>query len=363
MMRAQRHLLFWLAAFALLIALIALLREVLLPFVAGLFIAYFLNPLVDRLERLGLGRGGATAVIALACGLALVLGLLFLVPLLAEQIRQLTAALPADAAKARELIEGVAKERLGAHFPLAESALSRAVDEIARNWSGVLTTIASAVWSRGASFVQLALLLLITPVVVLYLLSDWPRMVAKVDSWLPRDHADTLRGLARDIDRRVAGFIRGQGTVCLILGVFYAAGLSWIGLRYGILIGLATGALAFVPYVGWVVGLVTGLLVALAQFGPAPATLAAVVGVFVAGQALDAALLSPRIVGERIGLHPVWLMLSLFAFGYLFGFVGVLVAVPLAAAFGVLVRFSLERYLASPLYLGAAAPAERSEGS
>lgn len=362
-MRTQRHLLFWLATFVLLVATIALLRDVLLPFVAGLFIAYFLNPLVDWLERLGLGRGGATAVIAIVTGLAFVLALIFLLPLLVEQIRQLTAALPADAAKARELVEGFARERLGSHFPLAETAINRAIEEIARNWSSVLASLAGALWSRGASFVQLASLLLVTPVVVLYLLYDWPRMVAKVDYWLPRDHVEALRGLARDIDRRVAGFIRGQGTVCLVLGVFYAAGLAWLGLRYGVLIGLATGLLAFVPYVGWVIGLVTGLLVALAQFGAAPATLAAVLGVFVAGQALDAALLSPRIVGERIGLHPVWLMLSLFAFGYLFGFVGVLVAVPLAAVFGVLVRFSLERYLASPVYLGASGTGGRSEGS
>jgi predicted PurR-regulated permease PerM len=197
-------------------------------------------------------------------------------------------------------------------------------------------------------------LLLITPLVVFYFLVDWHPMLAKVDGWLPRDHQATIRRLAAQINEAIAAFIRGQGLVCIILGLFYAAGLAWVGLRYGLLIGLATGLLAFVPFVGWILGLLIAGIMAVVEFWPQTWPLVKVGAIFACGMALDSALLSPKIVGSKIGLHPVWLIFALFVFSYLFGFVGMLVAVPVAAAIAVLVRFALEVYLSSTIYRGGA---------
>ena len=185
-------------------------------------------------------------------------------------------------------------------------------------------------------------------------------MVAKVDSWIPRDHVDTVRDLAKKIDYAIAGFVRGQGSLCLILGVFYAIGLSLVGLNFGLLIGIFAGLISFIPYVGSLVGLVLSVGVAIVQFWPEYGMIALVVVIFAAGQFLEGNILQPKLVGSRIGLHPVWLMFSLLAFAALFGFVGMLIAVPAAAAVAVLVRFAIERYLDSDLYNGHAEEAAKS---
>jgi predicted PurR-regulated permease PerM len=177
-------------------------------------------------------------------------------------------------------------------------------------------------------------------------------MIATVDGWVPREHLETVRTLGRDINAAMAGFIRGQGTVCLLLGFFYAVTLSMAGLRFGLAIGLLAGALTFIPYAGALIGGVLAIGVALVQFWPDFWSIALVAAIFALGQFLEGNFLSPKLVGKSVGLHPVWLMFALFAFGYLFGFVGLLLAVPLAAAAGVLVRFGLKQYLGSPLYLG-----------
>jgi predicted PurR-regulated permease PerM len=217
------------------------------------------------------------------------------------------------------------------------------------------------VWDRGLALVNLLSLLLITPVVAFYLLADWPRVVARIDAALPRDHAPTIRTLAGEINAAVAAFVRGQGTVCLILAVIYSVGLSLIGLRYGLLIGLTAGLMSFVPYIGWALGFILSSVVAIAQGWPELALLLKVAGLFAATSALDAALLSPRIVGPRVGLHPVWLIFAVLAFGALLGIVGVLIAVPVAAAIAVLVRFALRLYLDSDIYRGSP-PAAGGDG-
>jgi predicted PurR-regulated permease PerM len=228
--------------------------------------------------------------------------------------------------------------------------MAQAIASLSENWAVIARFIASSLWDQSRAVVNFFSLLLVTPLVVFYMLLDWDPMLAKINGWLPRAHAPTIRQLASDVNDAVSAFIRGQGTVCLILGVFYAAGLTAVGLRYGLLIGLATGIMAFVPFVGWALGLITASVLAVMQFWPDAVPLLMVIGVFLAGQAFDAGFLSPSIVGSKIGLHPVWLIFALFVFSYLFGFVGVLVAVPVAAAIGVLVRFALKVYLASPYY-------------
>jgi predicted PurR-regulated permease PerM len=192
----------------------------------------------------------------------------------------------------------------------------------------------------------------VTPVVAFYLLYDWNRMVVAVDNWIPLQHREVVRGLAHEMDEAIAGFVRGQTAVCLILGSFYAVSLTLAGLNFGLLIGLASGIITFIPYVGSMTGLVLGTSVAIAQFWPEYTPILFVLAIFFIGQFLEGYVLAPKLVGESVGLHPVWLMFALFAFGSLLGFLGLLVAVPLAAMIGVLARFALRQYMTSPFYTG-----------
>jgi len=348
----QKQVLFWLAAALIALMAVLALRSVLLPFLLGMVIAYALNPIADRLERAGLGRTVASGLVVAALIVLLLLALVFVVPLLANQVQQMAVSLPGEMDRLRGLLEGWARERLGERFPDFQSGLDRAAAQLSSNWAEVATAVAKSVWSQGLAFVNFLALLLITPLVVFYVLVDWHPMLAKIDGWLPRDHQDTIRRLATRINEAISAFIRGQGLVCMILALLYAVGLGWAGLRYGLLIGLVTGLLAFIPFVGWALGLLIAGAMAVVEFWPKTEPLLKVVGVFAAGMALDSALLSPKIVGPKIGLHPVWLIFALFVFSYLFGFVGMLVAVPVAAAIAVLVRFALEIYLGSSIYRG-----------
>lgn len=356
-MTRQQQLLFWLLALLGLVVTMALLRDILLPFVAGMAIAYFLNPLAERLTALGLKRIWASALLVTVGGVVVVAILVFLVPLLLNQAQQMMLAAPSEIERVREALENWARARLGPRFPAFEASLAKAGANLADNWAALAAAAARSVWDRGMAIFNFASLLLVTPLVVFYLLVDWHPMLARIDSWLPREHAATIRALGADINAAVSAFIRGQGTVCLALGAFYAIGLTVAGLRYGLLIGLMTGILAFVPFVGWALGFITAVTLAVLQFWPDATPLVLVIGTFLGGQALDAGFLSPSIVGSKIGLHPVWLIFSLFAFSYLFGFVGMLVAVPVAAAIGVLVRYALGVYLGSQVYRGDEAPA------
>jgi predicted PurR-regulated permease PerM len=360
-MRVERQVLFWLAAALMLILLVALLRGVILPFVAGIVIAYFLNPAADRLTQWGLPRGIAAAVIVAAFGALITAALIFLVPLLLTQAQQFAVALPDEISRLRALVEAWARDQLGTHYPDFEAGLDRTSQTLTDNMANLAGFVAGSLWSQGRALFDFLSLLLVAPLVVFYVLIDWHPMLAKIDSWLPRAHASTIRRLAAEVNDAVSAFIRGQGTVCLILAIYYALALGAMGLRYGLLVGLATGLMSFVPFVGWALGLITATIIAVVQFWPEAVPILTVIGIFAGAQVLDAGFLSPNIVGSKIGLHPVWLIFSLFVFSYLFGFVGVLVAVPIAAAIGVLVRFALNIYLASPLYSGvesaASAPA------
>ena len=348
----SRQIWFWLLALLALLAALSVFKDILLPFVTGMMVAYFLNPLTERLQALGLSRTAAAGLIVGVVGTIVVVGLVLLAPVLASQLEQLARSLPGDIERARKSLEVMAQERLGTHFAAVQAAIDRAVAELQANGSSLLATVASALWSRSAALVNVVSLLLITPLVVFYLLVDWHPMIERVRLWLPRDHVVTIERLASDINDAVAAFIRGQGLVCLCLGLFYALSLSLLGLNYGVAVGFATGLLSFVPMVGWVLGLTMATVIGLIQFAPKLTPVLGVMGVLVGGMALDTALLSPRLVGQKVGLHPVWLIFALFAFSYLFGAVGTLVAVPVSAAIGVLVRFAIGRYLDSAMYRG-----------
>ncbi len=351
-MSLQRQFSFWVAALIALILVLWLLHGILLPFVAGLALAYFLDPVADALERLGLPRLAATLAILLLSILALVLVLFLILPVLGDQIVKFAADLPGLLQALVTRFNELAPLWLKDMIAKSGTDIQGQVTALAGRAAGWIVTLLASVWSGGMALVNLLSLLVVTPIVAFYLLADWDHIVARVDGWLPRDHAEAVRAIARDIDTAMAGFIRGQGTVCLLLGAFYAIALTLAGLKFGLAIGLGAGLLTFIPYVGVVVGGVLAVGVALVQFWPDFGAILLIVAIFAAGQFIEGNVLSPKLVGHRVGLHPVWLMFALFAFGYVFGFVGLLLAVPLAAAAGVLVRFALRQYLASRLYLG-----------
>ncbi|MBN8535010.1 MAG: AI-2E family transporter [Rhizobiales bacterium] len=352
-MTLQRQIGFWLACLAAFIAFLYLFSGILMPFVAALILAYLLDPVVDRLQKAGLSRLWGTVIVMLLVTLAFLIVLLSVAPVLVNQLASFIAKVPGYIARIQILITeqgGPLIERLGGTERLSEiqSALSGGLGDAAKWAGGVLTSIISG----GSTIVGVLSLLVLTPVIAFYLLLDWDHMVEKVDGWLPRQHAPVVRELARDMDRTVAGFLRGQALLCLILGLFYAVALSLIGLNFGFLIGIIAGVISFIPFVGSITGLLIGGGVAIAQFWPDYVSIIAVLGVFAIGQFIEGNILQPKLLGNAVGLHPVWLMFSLLAFGSLFGFVGVLLAVPVAAAIGVLVRFALGQYLASAFFRG-----------
>ena len=354
----RRQIRFWLIAAAFLGVFVYLFSEILLPFVAGMALAYFLDPVADRLERLGLSRAAATFMILIAFVFALSIAMIVLIPVLASQLADFLAKLPEYLAQLQTLITSFNPEWLEQRFGLDAGSLQEGLNSLLTSGVGFITTVFQSIWSSGVALFSIVGLFVVTPVVAFYMLLDWDRMVTKVDSWVPRDHVETVRTLATDINTATAGFVRGQGTLCMILGVMYAFGLTLTGLNFGILIGLFAGLISFIPYVGSLVGLVLSVGVAFVQFWPDWTMVAAVAGVFFVGQFIEGNILQPRLVGKSVGLHPVWLMFALFAFGALFGFVGLLIAVPAAAAVAVLVRFAISRYLESPLYKGHVDDAE-----
>lgn len=351
-MTFERQMGFWLSALFVLVLSLWLLQEILLPFIAGFVLAYFLDPVADALERLGLSRLVATLVILLAAVAGIVIVILVVAPVLGEQALLLAQDLPELIKKLVTRLEEITPQRLKDLLAKNGSTGGGSMGDIAGQATGFVATLLKSLLSGGMALVNILSLVVVTPIVAFYLLLDWDHIVAKIDSWLPRDHADEIRDIARDINTAMAGFIRGQGTVCLLLGVFYALGLSLLGLKFGLAIGLGAGLLSFIPYVGAIIGGVLAIGVGLVQFWPEYGLVAAVVGVFVLGQFVEGNFLSPKLVGSSIGIHPVWLMFALFAFGYLFGFVGLLLAVPMAAAAGVFVRYGLKQYLMSKFYKG-----------
>jgi predicted PurR-regulated permease PerM len=349
-MTAQQRAWSWGIGLAVFVALLFLLRGVMLPFVAGMAVAYFLDPACDWLEERGSSRTFATVIITAAFFLLVALILVLLVPLAYGQLVDLMQKFPGYLSALREklvpLIAGL--EPLIGEEGIAQLR-GRLVEHSgdAIRWLGQMM---GGLLSRLETFVNLFSLLVITPIVSFYLLRDWDHLVAKIDSWLPRAHAETIREQFRKIDATLAGFVRGQVTVCLLLGLFYGIGLTLVGLESGFIVGFGTGLVSFVPYFGMLIGFAVGIVIAIVQFGD-PVSVGLVATVFLTGQFIEGNFVTPNLVGERIGLHPVWVIFALLAGGALLGFVGVLIAVPTAAVIGVLLRFSIDEYLQSPLYL------------
>jgi len=348
----QRQIGFWLGALLVFVVFLVVFSSVLLPFLVGMAVAYGLDPIADWLERRGLSRLAASLVILVGFIVLLVLMVVLIVPLLVNQLAGFIDKIPTYAQQLQALMQAFLQTRFGQMLQVDSGQLSSSMGTLMSEGAGWLSALLKSLWSGGSALVDLAALFVVTPVVAFYMLIDWDRMVARIDSWVPRDNVETVRMIARDIDHAIAGFVRGQGLVCILLGCIYAFGLMLVGLNFGLLIGIGAGILSFIPYVGTTVGFVVGVSVALVQFWPDWPWIGATIVVFMVGQFIEGNILQPRLVGGAVGLHPVWLMFALFAFGALFGFVGLLVAVPAAAAIAVLMRFAIARYLTSPIYRG-----------
>ncbi len=351
-MRLERNIVFWIAALAVFAALLWLLSPILLPFVLGMAIAYVLDPLANQLSKRGIGRALAASLILGGFVLALALLVLLIAPVLAQQLSAFVDNTPAYALRLQAFVSDPnhpwIKRMVGDNLTGAGDLMNQTV--------GYLTGLLASLWAKGQALISIFSLLIITPVVAFYLICDWDRMMTGVDRLIPVPQRETVRRLGREIDATIAAYVRGQSGLCLILGSYYATGLTFAGLSFGLLIGVVSGLISFIPYVGSLTALVLSLGVALAQFAPDWTHIVIIAGIVLFGQFLEGNVLAPKLVGESVGLHPVWLMFALFAFGYLFGFVGLLLAVPLAAGAGVLIRFALGRYLASPLYTGNQPP-------
>ncbi len=349
-MTTTRQTMIWIAAFAAFLGLVLVFESILLPFLVGLAVAYFLDPVCDRLEEWGCSRTVATTIVTVCFFILVAIALAVLAPVLYRQFAEFVAGLPDLIARigdmARPLIETVVGADPDGGLGI-EKFLRESIGDAAKVLGAVLGRLASGL----GALVNLVSLAVVTPVVAFYLLRDWDRLVATVDGWLPRDHVETIRAQATLVDETLAGFVRGQFMVCILLGVFYAIGLSIFGLPFGAVVGLATGLLSFIPYVGMLSGFAVGLGLALVHFDNMT-DIGLIVAVFFVGQVIEGNFLTPKLVGERVNLHGVWIIFALMAGGAVFGFVGILLAVPVAAILGVLVRFTLDRYLGSRLYLG-----------
>lgn len=345
---------FWLVGLTVFVVLLYLLRGVLLPFVAGMAVAYFLDPVADRLERLGTSRLAATTIITAGFFLAVVAVILLLLPLIQHQVSAFAGRVPAYLDGLMAWLEPVLQNLRALLAPEDFERLKAAAGDYVGTVAGWAATVLKGVLSGSLAVVNILSLIFITPIVTFYFLRDWDRMTGKVDSWLPRHHADTIRTQFCEIDRILSGFVRGQGMVVLFLAAYYGIGLSLVGLDLGLVVGIGAGLISFIPYLGTIVGILVGLALAFAQ-SPDWVLPAMVAGVFLVGQMIEGNFLTPKLVGDRVGLHPVWIIFALLAGAALFGFLGVLMAVPVAAVIGVLIRFSLGNYLNSPLYRGDAA--------
>ena len=352
MLSLRNQIAIWIGVLLVSIFLLWMFRGILLPFIVGLALAYLLNPVVTTLQRTGLGRGWATALVLLVV-LGLLVGIIVLiVPLTVQQVTGLVQRLPEYFTALRELANQwipALNEWLG---PERTLQLEAGLDDFLSDAPGITASITAWLAASGWSLLSQLGIIVITPVVAFYLLLDWEKMIRGLDNLLPRDHRQEVRAVIDEIDRSMAGVIRGMGSVILVLCIYYATALSVAGVNFGLAIGLITGLLSFIPFFGFLTGLVLSIGVALVQFWPNWIMVVIVGVVFAVGQFLEGNVLYPKLVGSSININPVWLMFALFAFAFLFGFVGLLLAVPLAAMSAVLLRWGTRKYRESALYLG-----------
>lgn len=345
----RSHLRFWLIGTVLFFVFLYLIRGILLPFVVGMLAAYFLDPAVRQLRQRGWSRGGASAFITvLFCTLAATLCSV-VIPLLITQLSALAAALPGYV--------HLLQEKYGEEIRLYVSSLSPEQVDSVRTSAGTmggslaqwLGKIIPDMLQSGLAVLNLLSLVFLTPVVIFYLLRDWDQFIIQCDRMLPRDHAETIRAQFRAIDQTLSGFIRGQTNVCLIMATYYGIALSLFGLNFGLGMGILTGLLLFIPFVGYALCFAASVVIALFQYGWG-GDVAGILAIYGVGAVLESGVITPRLVGGKVGLHPIWIIFGMLAGAALFGFVGILISLPVTAVIGVLVRFGTGQYLKSSVY-------------
>ena len=351
-MRIERQFVFWTSALLVFIGVLLLLRHILLPFVVGAALAYLLDPLANLLIRRGINRLVA-ALLIIALFVIVFAGILVVIaPVLVDQLAALIGKLPGYLERLQALVADPSHSWLIKIMGGTSGGNQGSLGVLMNKLVGYLTDMLSTLWTKGEALLSLLSLFVITPVVTFYLLVDWDRVMSSLDSLVPLPQRQTVHELMAEINKALSGYVRGQLLVCAILGFYYAIGLTLAGLSFGLLIGVVSGFLTFIPYVGSLTALVVSFAVAVAQFYPDWTRILIVLGVVLVGQFMEGNVLSPKLVGGSVGLHPVWLIFALLACGYFFGFVGLLLAVPLAAAIGVLTRFAVARYRSSAFYTG-----------
>ncbi len=331
-------------AFLVVLVFIYATRGILLPFILGLAVAYLLDPVADRMEAVKIPRGIAAALVIFAFFGLSIGAVLALWPVFQAQLAAIAEVLPSTLAQLRPWLEDFVARNNTMLSELLGQDLESILLEAAQGIMGHVQAFAARLVSEGLALFNVLSLLLISPVVAFYLLRDWDLLVAKVDRWLPRSVGPTIRDQLGKIDTVLSGFVRGQMMICLIMGILYAVGWTAVGLNFGLILGFFAGVLAFVPFVGVFFVLLVAMVAAIGQWGFDAANLGLVGGVFLIVQTFEGMILTPKLMEDRIGLHPVWVLFAAFAGGELLGFVGILLALPIAASIAVLVRFVIERY-------------------
>jgi predicted PurR-regulated permease PerM len=344
-----QHARFWLIALLVFLGLFWLFSPMLLPFAVAIVVAYFLNPLVNMLQQKGARRPLGSIIVLVSFLLAVFLIMLLVVPLIQTQVSALIIAVPDYIQAFRRDVQPYFDKFLSRLSPEDLGNIQNVASGYAGNVVGWFARILENIVTGSMALFDILTLLIVTPVVAFYLLRDWPKLTTVIDQMIPRSSYDRVKQELTCIDQTLAGFIRGQGLVCLCLATLYGTGLTLSGLNYGATIGIVAGLLSFIPYVGTLFGVVTSLLLGFTEFD-AWQPIAIIAAVFVVGQILEGYFLTPKLVGDRVGLHPVWILFSLFAGASLFGFVGILVAVPVAAVLGVLLRLAARLYRGSSYY-------------
>lgn len=349
-MRMAQPATFWIAVSTVALVMLVLLHQILLPFVVGALLAYLFVPVIDRLERFGINRSFAALAVFLPLVAGFVAFLLVMLPAVIGEVRFFVEELPRYITRLQSLMTEASgpwlQSVMGNELHIEQSSA-----DVARTMgSDWLDRFLRSLWSSGLALISLLSLLVVTPIIAIYLAIDWQRMIATVDGWVSPAYRGDVRALGREIHETVAGYVRGQAVICLTLAVLYATALKVTGLNHAIVIGISAGLISFVPYLGAATGILVSTCVAMAQFWPNWVPVAVVGGIFIVGEMLADYVLSPRVIGTRVKLHPVWMMFAMFAFGWLFGFIGVLLAIPIAASLGVILRFARRQSLASSGY-------------
>lgn len=365
-MTIASHAGFWTIAFVVFVALVILFKGVLFPFVLGALLAYLLNPTVNWLTQKNMKR--QTAVLLILGTFILIFSALLaiIVPILVREAAGFIDAAPGYADRVWNMVQpllGTLRQKLGYNFTeqITDQLQTAVQDNIGKTLGvgkNVATGLISSIAIGGQAIIGFVAILLLTPIVAFFMMNDWPRITAWVSSLIPRHSEQTVHGLLAQIDVKIAGFIRGQLTVCFILGMMYGIALTFAGLNYGFFIGLATGILCIIPYAGTALGFGIGLVVAFLQTDGDMTYIGIIAAIFAVGQFIEGNFITPKLIGDKVGLHPLWILFALLAGGSLSGVVGMLLAVPVAAIISVLLSFAISKYKNSPYYQTEPPPPE-----